>query len=150
MTDAKTIIEELLQRRTPATFRAGGPSMNPTIRDGESVRIRPLRAGDPPPGAVALYRRHNRLVLHRLLRRDPETGAFRAEADAAAAGGEWIAEADLLGIAEWVRRAGRVRRLDGPIARRAGLLRHALRPLRRALWNFRQTHHAQTPDRWNS
>ena len=69
MTDAKTIIEQLLERRTPATFRAGGPSMNPTIRDGESVRIRPLRAGDPLPGAVALYRKHDRLILHRLLRR---------------------------------------------------------------------------------
>lgn len=142
MTDAKTIIEQLLRRRTPATFRAGGPSMNPTIRDGESVRIRPLRAGDPRPGAVALYRRHDRLVLHRLLRRDPATGAFLAAADAAAAGGEWIAEADLLGIAEWVRRAGRVRRLDSPLARRTGLLRHALRPLRRALLHFRAANHA--------
>ena len=139
MTDAKTIIEQLLRRRTPATFRAGGPSMNPTIRDGESVRIRPLQAGDPPPGAVALYRKHDRLILHRLLCRDPETGAFLAAADAAAAGGEWIAEADLLGIAEWVRRAGRARRLDSPLARRTGLLRHALR---RALLRFRAADHA--------
>ena len=59
MTDAKTIIEQLLERRTPATFRAGGPSMNPTIRDGESVRIRPLRE----PGSSVDSSTHRLLQL---------------------------------------------------------------------------------------
>ena len=145
MTDAKTIIAELLNRRMSATFRAGGPSMNPTIRAGESVRIRPVRAGDLRPGAVLLYRKNDRLVLHRRIRRAPATGAFYAAADAATAGGEWVAEEDVLGAAEWVRRGDRIRRLDGRSARMAGLLRYALRPLRRALSHFRPPLHAHAP-----
>ncbi len=63
-------------------------------------------------------------------------------------GGDWISRDDILGVAEGVRRDGRIRRLDGAGSRLAGLLRFVFRPLRRALFRYRQTHHAQTPDRW--
>jgi hypothetical protein len=148
MTDAKKIVEELMRQRTPVVFRAGGPSMNPTIRDGESVRIRPLLAGDLRPGVVLLYRKNDRLVLHRMIRRKPNAGDMYVVADAALAGGDWVAAADILGMAEWVQRGERIRRLDSAAGRIAGWIRHALRPLRRALHRFRLTHHAQTPDRW--
>jgi hypothetical protein len=145
MPDAQTIIEELLNQHTPVAFRAGGPSMNPTIRDGEPVRIRPLQAGDLRPGAIVLYRKNARLVLHRLIRRDPKTESFYIVADAATNGGEWVAQADILGVAEWVQRGERIRRLDGTSRRMAGLAHHVLRPLRRALSYFRPANHAQTP-----
>lgn len=145
MTDAQEIIAGLLSRRTPVSFRAGGPSMNPAIRDGETVHVRPLQAGDPRPGAVVLHRKTARLVLHRLVRRDPRTGACFIAADAALAGGDQVPAADILGVAEWVRRGERIRRLDGPASRMAGRIRHALRPLRRALMLFRPPGHAHAP-----
>lgn len=148
MTDAKNIISGLLDQGTPVAFRAGGPSMNPTIRDGESVRIRPLRSGDLRPGVILLFRKNDRLVLHRMVGRKPAEGDMYVVADAALAGGEWVALADILGMAEWVQRGERIHRLDGAPSRLAGRLRYALRPVQRALHQFRLTHHAQTPDRW--
>ena len=145
MSDAKNLIEGLLLQRTPVAFRAGGPSMNPTIRDGDAVRIRPLDAGDPRCGAIVLFRQHGRLVLHRLVRRDRRTGAGYAVADAATEGGEWVAAGDFLGVAEWTQRGDRVHRLDGAASRAKGWLRHALRPVRRALAIGRPAAHAQAP-----
>lgn len=145
MTDAKETIEGLLSQRTPVAFRAGGPSMNPTIHDGESVRIRPLQAGDLRPGAVVLFRKNNRMVLHRMIRQQPAGGDVYIVADAAIEGGEWVAATDILGVAEWVRRGERIRRLDGASSRMVGRLRHALRPLRRALSHVRPANHAQAP-----
>ncbi len=149
MPEPQEIIAALLQQRTSVVFRAGGPSMNPAIRDGDTVSIRPP-ADTPPPGSVVLCQLHGRLVLHRRVRGGKRTGRYYTVGDAAVEGGEWIAPEALLGVAEWVRHAGIARRLDTRRARWAGLLRYALRPLRRAIWNFRQTHHAQTPARWNS
>jgi hypothetical protein len=147
MPDTKEIIVEMLRRGLPAVFSAGGPSMNPTIRDGETVRLRPLQAGDVRPGAIVLYPKSDRWVLHRLIRRNARTRSVQIVADAAVDGGEWVAETDLLGVAEWVRRAGRVRPLDSPTSRLAGLLRFALRPLRRAIFQLRHPDHAHTPAR---
>ena len=133
MSDTQKIIEELLSQHTPVVFRAGGPSMNPTIRDGESVRIRPLQAGDLRPGSILLVRKNNRLVLHRMIRRDSKTGSLSIVADAATDGGEGVAPDDILGVAEWMQRGKRMRRLDSATSRMAGLARHALRPLRRVV-----------------
>lgn len=145
MAAVKEIVENLLRQRTPVVFQAGGPSMNPTIRDGDSVRIRPLEPGDPRGGAILLFRKNDRLVLHRAVRRDRRTGHVYAVADAATEGGEWVAPVDLLGAAEWRRRGERLRRLDGATSRMAGWLRHALRPLRRAFAHLRPATHAQAP-----
>jgi signal peptidase I len=71
-------IVSLLEQDTPATFRASGPSMNPTIRDGEPVRVRPFQAGDLRPGALLLYRKNRRLVLHRLIRFFPEQQTLKS------------------------------------------------------------------------
>ena len=144
MPESKEIIAELLQQRTPVVFRAGGPSMNPTIRDGDSVRIRPLEKGDPRGGAILLFRKYDRLVLHRVVRRQRQTGDVYAVADAATEGGEWVSAGNLLGAAEWMRRGEHVRRLDSLASRTAGLVRHAVRPLRRALSHLRLANHAHT------
>ena len=148
MPDSQEIIESLLRQHTAVTFQAFGPSMNPTICDGESLRVKPVRSGTLPRGSVVLYRFCGRLAVHRLIRNDGATGRCFLTADAALKGGDWVPAVDILGRAESVRRGARECRLDPLPARLAGLLRYALRPLRRALWNYRQTHHAQTPDRW--
>lgn len=145
MPEAKQFIEGLLLQRTAVAFRAGGPSMNPTIRDGDSVRIRPLGPDDPRYGAIVLFRKNERLVLHRMVRRQRKTGCVYAVADAATEGGEWVAANDLLGVAEWTQRGERVRRLDGAIGRTLGLVRHVVRPLRRACLHVRPANHAQAP-----
>ena len=149
MPENQEIIAALLRQRTPVTFRAGGPSMLPTLRDGESVRILPPPVGTPLRGSVVLYRICGRFAVHRCIFNDKRTNRVFAIGDAAVAGGDWIAAGDVLGVAESVRRNGRIRRLDTRLVRWLGLLRFACRPVRRALWNFRQTHHAQTPERWN-
>ena len=145
MTDTKDIVEGLLGQLTPVAFRAGGPSMNPIIRDGESVRIRPLQAGDLRLGSVVLCRKTGRLVLHRMIRRKPNGDAVYIVADAALAGGDWVAKTDILGIAEWVRRGERIYRLDGARNRLSGMARYGLRPLRRALSHLRPADHAHAP-----
>jgi hypothetical protein len=42
MPDSLQIIETLLRQQTPVAFQAHGPSMNPTIRDGDRIRVLPL------------------------------------------------------------------------------------------------------------
>lgn len=132
MSDPLTIIKELLQQQTPVTFCAGGPSMNPTIRDGDLVRIQPLDNGALPPGSVILYRINGRIALHRFILQEA-TGRCFVAGDAATTGGDWIQSADVLGIAEWVQRGDQKRRLDTRQARWTGRLRYALRPIRRLL-----------------
>ena len=148
MTATQEIIAALLRQHTPVSFRAGGASMNPTIRDGESVFIRPFSEGAIPLGSVILYIIYGRITVHRCIFNEKRTNRVYTVGDAAVEGGDWVPVSDILGVAESVCRNGKTRRLDTRRARWAGMLRYALRPLRRALWNFRQTHHAQTPDRW--
>lgn len=131
MTETQDIISALLQQHTPISFKAFGPSMHPTIRDGESVVVQPLPSGAIHRGNVILYQIHGRLTLHRYVFNEKRTNRAFTVGDAAVAGGDWVSAADILGVANSVRRNGRVRRLDTRCARWAGLLRFALRPLRR-------------------
>lgn len=124
----QTVIAGLLEKNTPACFRAGGPSMSPTIRNGETVSVRPVAPNDLRPGAVLLYRKNGRLVLHRLVRK--KTDLFFC-GDAALNGLECVAPADILGTATAVQREGRTVALNTPINRLAGIIRYRLRPLRR-------------------
>lgn len=150
MPETPEIIAALLRQRTAVTFRAGGPSMTPAIRDGEVVTVLPRPPGAIRRGSVVLYQIHGRLVLHRYTINDKRTNRILTVGDAAVRGGEWIPAEDVLGIAADVCRNGKILRLDTAGRRWAGLLRFAFRPVRRALWNFRQTHHAQTPARRDS
>lgn len=126
----QSIIASLLEQNTPVRFRAGGPSMTPTLRDGDSVRVRPLVSGDPRRGAICLYRKTGRLVLHRLVRKN-KTLFFCG--DAALEGLERVESGDLLGVATDVQRTGRTVALDTRRARLLGRLRYGMRPLRRLL-----------------
>jgi hypothetical protein len=145
MAETQKIIASLLQQRTPVSFTALGPSMHPTIRNGESVFVRPLAAGTIPCGSVILYKIYGRITTHRCIFNEARTNRVFTVGDAAVKGGDWIPTGDILGVAESVRRNGHSHRLDTRLARWSGLARYALRPLRRALWHFRQTYHAPTP-----
>lgn len=131
MPTAQTIVAALLLQRTPISFKAFGPSMHPTIRDGETVVVQPLPSSAIRCGTVILYQIHGRLTLHRYVFNAKRTNGVFAVGDASVKGGDWVPTADILGVAACVRRDGRVRRLDTRRARWTGLIRYALRPLRR-------------------
>jgi len=131
MPDIPTILTSLLAQQTPVTFQACGPSMNPTIHDGECVRIVPASARVLRAGDLMLYAIHGRMAVHRLIHRHPRSDRWLVAADAALHGGDWVAATDLLGVAESVIRGGHEVRLNTRRARWTGLLRFYLRPLRR-------------------
>jgi hypothetical protein len=131
MTDAQPIIETLLRDRTPVCFAAHGPSMNPTIRDGQCIRLLPTANETLNTGCVILYKIHGRITVHRLIINNNRINRVYVAADAALRGGDWVPAEDILGVAESVIRDGREVPLNTRRARWAGLLRFYLRPLRR-------------------
>ncbi len=145
MTDVQNIIEELLRQQAPVSFRAGGSSMNPTIRDGEIVHIRPLNTKHIQRYGVILYRINGRMALHRVIFNKGRTNRCFVVGDAATSGGDWISPSDRLGVAEWVQRGERIHRLDSVCSRMTGAIRFWLRPLRRGLGTLRFSGHADTP-----
>ena len=62
-----TMVESLLARGCHVRFRASGLSMQPTIRDGETVTLAPIRTREPRRGDVVLSNQAGRLVAHRLV-----------------------------------------------------------------------------------
>ncbi len=117
--------------------------MSPTILDGETVRIRPLRPADLRRGAILLYRKNGQPVLHRLLRKNAKTGALFFSGDAALHGQDRVDARDLAGIATAVQREGCTLPLNTPAHRLRGSLRYHLRPLRR-IWAWIQPDHIKT------
>ena len=141
-----SIIEQLLSDKTPVSFRAGGQSMRPVIGDGDLVRVIPLHHERMTGGAVVLYRRGDKLVLHRAIRVSDEVVTA---ADAGVEGEASVPLVDVIGMAETVERAGHVRRLDTRRARWFGLIWYRLRPARRAwskLKNINRKEHEDGPE----
>jgi signal peptidase I len=136
MPDSLQIIETLLRQQTPVAFQAHGPSMNPTIRDGDRIRVLPLSVATLKTGCIVLYRIHGRITVHRLLINKKRTNRIFTAADAALRSGDWIPIADILGVAQAVIHDGREVRLDTRRARWTGLLRFYARPLRRLATGF--------------
>ena len=137
-------IEALLIDKTPVLFKAGGQSMRPVIGDGDLVRVIPLHAGRMERGAVVLYRRGETLVLHRAIR---VTDEIVTVADAAVEGEASVPQSDVIGLAEYTERAGRVRRLDTRRARWFGLVWYRLRPARRAWSRIRNLNRKERKER---
>lgn len=131
---ASEIVAGLLEQNTPVRFQACGPSMHPTIRDGETVQVVPVDGWPPAPGGIYLCRIHDRLVLHRLARRKGDCFVFRG--DASLRGDDRAGREQIIGRAVSVRRGTRELRLDTPLARWKGRVRMALRPLRRLLFGW--------------
>lgn len=140
MAEDQTIIEALLRQHIPVTFRARGPSMNPTIRDNDLVQVRPLQDGEPLGYLIVLYRIAGRIALHRLIFNDIITKRCLVTGDAALHGGDWVDRTDLLGVAEWIRHGNRITYPTRFSSRLAGRIRYAIRPLRRLLHMIRRNH----------
>jgi len=67
---AKTLfpetIAELLSRGYRVRFKAEGKSMQPTIRDGESITVQPMEPSDVKRGDIILYRSGGAVIAHRV------------------------------------------------------------------------------------
>jgi signal peptidase I len=61
------IADELLEAGTSVRIEAGGYSMYPVIKPGNSIVIRPVSASDLKPGMIIAWRRDNDMVVHRLV-----------------------------------------------------------------------------------
>jgi hypothetical protein len=123
---------DLLREGRPVRFRVGGPSMSPTIRDGDALTVAPLAPGAAaPPGAIVLYAAQQGLVAHRVVGSSRGTEPLlRVRADAPGSPEESVAPEQVIGQVVRVEREGRLvplarSRVSG-LARRLALRWRAL------------------------
>lgn len=130
--ESKDIVEHLLRDGQSVHFRAGGPSMNPAIKDGDLVKILPVHnALRIRPGNIILFRKYDRLLLHRVIKiKGP---AIFTAGDASLEGLEKAAAGDIIGKAFSVTRHNKTSALNSFWRERAGLLRYYTRPVRRVI-----------------
>ncbi len=127
-TTARRLLTRALRRGKPARLQVQGQCMEPLIRDGDWVEVRP---GEPARiGSVVLARGPaDELVCHRVLARTTETLHLAGDRSLTA---EEHPAASLLGVVHRVERGGTARQLDGwwtrgPDRLLAGLHRLSLR-----------------------
>jgi hypothetical protein len=112
---------ELLRQGHRVRFRAGGPSMEPTIHNGEAILVEPVPASGLRRGDIALYRTARGAIAHRVVgfpAADRESVCMRG--DAPGASGEIVARQQILGRVVAVERNRRILTL-----RRMGFYRTA-------------------------
>ncbi len=128
----------LVQRGTvlPMCIPLEGDSMRPLIRrNRDHIMIvpltRPLKLGD----VVLFEKPSGRYVAHRVRR--IKDSYIQTLGDRCWNPDQWIAPADVLGVAVMVERDGLYIPLDRPLARALGRLWMAWLPLRRGYWRCR-------------
>jgi polysaccharide export outer membrane protein len=127
--EAAPVLAALMEDGLSAALPVTGSSMEPTLRPGDRVVIAPC-LGLPRPGQILMMRAGGTLVAHRLVRVEMRGGRrwYRTQGDAARALDAGVLREDILGHVVAVLRDGaRLTLDDGPVARRAALLRLALR-----------------------
>ena len=91
---------DLLSRGYSVRFRASGGSMRPAICHGDVLTVEPVALSNITPGAVAVYRRLDRLLAHRVVRIDADdSGApvFVLRGDAASGCDAPVGASQMLG-----------------------------------------------------
>jgi len=119
---------DLLRRGYSVRFRASGGSMRPAICHGDLLTVGPVATSNISPGSVAVYRRFDRLLAHRVVRIDADdSGApvFVLRGDAAGDCDAPVAASQMLGEVVRVERGasairrhlavGLVRKLDSAV-----------------------------------
>jgi signal peptidase I len=131
---------ELLQSGYGVRFRPIGQSMHPTIRDGETVTVEPVRATAIKRGDILLYQTARGLIAHRVVAilKKGEASLFVMRGDASQSCAETVEAGQVLGLVVRVEREKRAIELAGRRARlrqmarlRAARLKSALLPARR-------------------
>jgi hypothetical protein len=108
---------DLLSRGYSVRFRASGGSMQPAICHGDVLTVGPVAPSNITPGSVAVYRRFDRLLAHRVVRIDADhSGAlvFVLCGDAASGCDAPVAASQMLGeVVKVERRTSAIRRYAG-------------------------------------
>ena len=102
MENFRAIAEEVLRRGKTFSFVAGGSSMSPFIRDGDTVVVAPVLC--PKIGEVVLCKTCGGLVLHRVVSATP--AGIITRGDACASDDAMTPPGDVLGKAVRVSGAG--------------------------------------------
>jgi signal peptidase I len=128
-------IAAALQRCGHISLRVQGTSMLPWVRPGDIARIGKVLTGAIRCGDVVLFRRENRLFVHRIIEKGGSLDAaeFRAKGDAHPTCDGVVEQQELLGRVVWLYRSGRRINLDAPCQIALGLLISQL-SLRSRFW----------------
>ena len=128
-------IAAALERRGRVSLRVQGTSMLPWVRPGDIANIRGVSADAIRCGDVVLFRRGNRLFVHRIIEKSGAVGAaqFRAKGDAHPTCDGLVEQQELLGRVVRIFRGGRRIDLDTPGQIALGMLISQL-SLRSRFW----------------
>ncbi len=128
------ISAELFARRYRVRFRAGGRSMYPAIRDGETITVEPAPASALAVGDIAFYRTRRGATAHRVVATGGTGKAFLMRGDALGSEIETVEPDWILGKVVAIERGGQI--ID-PASRKTKMtnfmLQCASRARRRAL-----------------
>jgi hypothetical protein len=108
---------DLLSRGYSVRFRASGGSMWPAVCHGDMLTVGPVAPSSITPGSIAVYRRFDRLLAHRVVRIDADdSGAlvFVLCGDAASGWDAPVAASQIVGeVVKVERRTSAIRRHAG-------------------------------------
>jgi signal peptidase I len=128
-------IAAALRRHGHISLRVQGTSMLPWVRPGDIARIRKVSMDAIRCGDVVLFRRENRLFVHRIVEKGGSlnAAAFRAKGDAHPTCDGLVEQQEFLGRVVRIYRGGRRIDLDAPGQLALGLLISQL-SLRSRFW----------------
>lgn len=117
-------IAQLLEQRGRIRLRVRGTSMLPWVRPGDVVLIRRAGISDVRCGDVVLFKRHDRLVVHRLVEKRGSLNAaeFSAKGDAHPTGDGIVEQQEMLGRVVRLYRGHKAIDMDAPPQLALGLL----------------------------
>lgn len=118
------LTSEILRRGGIVRFRARGASMQPFIKDGDIVEVRPLHKKSIRLGDVVLLKSDKaQILIHRIVRvtRTDRTKTFISKGDALFTTDGIIAEDQILGCVVALKRENRDIMLSGAYKRFLGL-----------------------------
>jgi signal peptidase I len=103
-----------LRVRGMVHLRVISGSMSPWIRPGDLLTIRPAEAVELFSGAVVLYARHGRLIVHRVLRRcgSDDFPSLVTKGDALASSDLVVSGSEVLGRVTQIMRGGSLTNLE--------------------------------------
>ena len=103
---ANELVVEIAAKFGRVRFRVTGASMMPSVWPDDIVEIRRCDPADLEPAQIVLYRRMGRLVVHRIIRVEPDFLVTRG--DAVSDEDSPIRKADVLGRVVRIQRRGRL------------------------------------------
>lgn len=100
------LLQDVLRKGLPFTFRASGFSMSPFIKDGDDVTIFPLNGISPGLGNVVafIHKGNGMLFIHRVVGK--KGNAYLLKGDNATETDGLISGSDILGCVRMVERRG--------------------------------------------